>query len=39
MKLYEALTEEWLVLHNDQKALSDESYVISSATALKKSCR
>ena len=25
MKLYEALTEEWLVLHNDQKALSDES--------------
>ena len=25
MKLYEALTDEWLVLHNDQKALSDES--------------
>lgn len=25
MKLYEALTGEWLVLHNDQKALSDES--------------
>ena len=25
MKLYEALTDEWLILHNDQKALSDES--------------
>ena len=25
MKLYEVLTDEWLVLHNDQKALSDDT--------------
>lgn len=25
MRLYEALTDEWLVLHNGQKALSDEN--------------